>query len=358
MQPIASKSLTFKCGKTIKNRFALAPLTNTQSNENGTLSKEELHWLAKRGEGQFGMIMTCAVHVQENGKGFPRQLGIFDDKHIEGHQRLTAKLHSYGSIVIVQLHHAGMRSPKELIGEQPICPSKNKKTGARAMSFEEIVQVKDAFISAAIRAKKAGYDGVEIHGAHGYLLAQFLSKDINFRTDKYGGNLENRFRLINEIINGIRIKCGNDFVLGLRLSPERFGMDLKEVKKLCEFLVAGNQLDFIDLSLWDCFKMPEEKEHQNKSLLKHFTDLDFKTTKLTIAGKINSAKEITKLLKAGIDFISVGRSGILHHDFPMKVIENPNFETIATPVSKEYLLSEGLSLNFITYMQRWEGFVE
>jgi len=311
-----------------------------------------------RAQGQFGLVMTCASHVQEIGKGFSGQLGIFNDDHIEGHKKLSAKIKAYGSLAVIQLHHAGMRSPADIIDQAPVCPSENEKTGARALSLTEVEQLRDDFIAAAIRAKKSGYDGVEVHGAHGYILTQFISKDINKRTDAYGGDLNNRSRLLFEIVDGVRKACGKDFLLGVRLSPEKFGMELSEVKTLCKRLVDEGNVDFLDISLWDCFKLPEDPKHQNISLLEHFTSLDFKQVKLTVAGKISKAKEVQQILDSRVDFVTIGRSAILHHDFPVKVIENPDFEPIQIPVSKAYLRKEGLSDTFITYMKRWPDFIQ
>ena len=335
----------------------LAPLTNRQSFENGQLSDDEFHWLTMRAKGQFGLVMTCASHVQEVGKGFSGQLGIFDDEQIQGHQRLSTKIKEYGSLAVIQLHHAGMRSPIEIIQQSPVCASANEKTGARELSLMEVEQLRDDFIAAAIRAKKSGYDGVEVHGAHGYILSQFISKEINKRNDAYGGTLENRTRLMFEIIDGIREACGKEFLLGVRLSPEKFGMELAEIKTLSQQLINLGSIDFLDISLWDCFKLPEDERFQDRSLLAHFTQLDLKQVKLTVAGKISNGKEVRQILEAGVDFVSIGRSGILHHDFPVKVIENPNFEPKEVPVSKAYLRAEGLSDTFITYMMRWPNFV-
>ena len=117
MKTLPSSSFLFKCGIESNNRFMLAPMTNTQSHEDGTLAEDEYRWLTMRAKGGFGITMTCASHVQEVGKGFPGQLGIFSDDHIEGHQKLSAGIKSYGSVAVVQLHHAGMRSPEELLGE-------------------------------------------------------------------------------------------------------------------------------------------------------------------------------------------------------------------------------------------------
>lgn len=357
MTSSSEKPLQFPCGITMKNRFMLAPMTNSQSFENGHLSDDELHWLTMRAKGQFGMVMTCASHVQQIGKGFPGQLGIFSDELMDGHKRLTTSIKEHGSLAVIQLHHAGMRSPKELLGEAPVCPSINEKTGSRALTLEEVYQLRDAFIAAAIRSQKCGYHGVEVHGAHGYIVAQFLSKSINFRTDEYGGSLENRARLLFEIVDGIRNACGNDFLLGLRLSPERFGMELSEVKELCKRLVKEDNIDFLDISLWDSFKMPEEEQHQDKSLLQHFTDLDYGNVKLTVAGKIMTGQDVDKILSAGVDFVGIGRAAILHHNFPTLVRDNPDFESVKTPISKEHLREEGLGEAFVKYMSGWPDFV-
>lgn len=353
-----NSTITFPCGTTMKNRFMLAPLTNGQSYEDGKLSSDELKWLTMRAEGGFGLVMTCASHVQEVGKGFPGQLGIFSDHLIEGHIKLTTNIKEQGSLAVIQLHHAGMRTPSELIHGKPVCPSYNKETNARGLTLEEVKQLRDDFITAAIRAQKCGYHGVEVHGAHGYILTQFLSAEINKRTDDYGGSLINRSRLLFEIVDGIREKCGNDFVLGIRLSPERFGMDINEMKLVCQWLIDGGNIDFLDISLWDVFKIPNEEKYQKITLLEHFKTLDFKNVKWTVAGKIYNAVDVQKVLDAGVDFVSIGTSAILHHNFPKLVIEDPTFNPVAVPVSEEHLKKEGLGEKFITYLKRWPDFVK
>lgn len=351
-------TITFPCGAKMKNRFMLAPLTNTQSHEDGTLSEEELHWLTMRAKGQFGLVMTCASHVQANGKGFPGQLGIFSDNQKEGHQRLAKSIHDFGSLSVVQLYHGGMRAEAKLIEGAPVSASAVERKGTRALTLTEVKKLRDDFIQAAQRAKQCGHDGIEIHGAHGYIIAQFLSQKINQREDEYGGSLENRARILFEIVEGIRETCGKDFLLGVRLSPERFGMQLNEIKIICQRLINEGKIDFLDLSLWDCFKYPEEEEHRGNTLLQHFTALDFKEVKLTVAGKIHSAKNVTDILNSKVDFVTIGRSAILHHDFPTLVMNDASFETTSLPVSKEHLRKEGLSEKFVKYMTNWKGFVE
>lgn len=350
--------LTFSCGLRMKNRFMLAPMTNTQSHEDGSLSDDEFNWLTMRAKGGFGLVMTCASHVQCIGRGFPGQLGIFADYQMDGHKRLSAAIREHDSLAVIQLHHAGMRSPKELIGEAPVCPSANEKFGARALTLDEVKQLRDDFIAAAVRAQKCGYHGIEVHGAHGYILTQFLSAEINKREDEYGGSLENRSRLLFEIVSGIRQACGPVFLLGVRLSPERFGMDLTEVKTVAQQLIDGGLMDFLDVSIWDYKKLPEHESDSEKTLMHHFTELGRKNVMLTVAGKICSGQDVQAVLAGGCDFVTVGRSAILHYDFANQVIENPAFEPVNTPVSEAYLRSEGLGPDFITYMKRWPDFVE
>jgi 2,4-dienoyl-CoA reductase-like NADH-dependent reductase (Old Yellow Enzyme family) len=212
--------LSFSHGPTMKNRFMLAPLTNGQSHEDGKLSEEEFRWLTLRAEGGFGLTMTCASHVQANGKGFPGQLGNWSDDQIPGLERLARAIKAQQSIAVVQLHHAGMRSPAELIGGAPVCPSANGKTGARGLTHAEVKQLVADFVAAAVRAERAGFDGVELHGAHSYILCQFFSAEFNHRDDEYGGTLENRSRILFEIVDGVRRRCGKDFMLGVRLTPD------------------------------------------------------------------------------------------------------------------------------------------
>jgi 2,4-dienoyl-CoA reductase-like NADH-dependent reductase (Old Yellow Enzyme family) len=349
--------MSFLHGPAMKNRFMLAPLTNSQSHADGRLSDEEFHWLTMRAKGGFGLTMTCAAHVQASGQGFPGQLGIFSDDHLEGLTRLAAEIKRHDSLAVVQLHHAGMRSPAELIGETPRSASDNAEFGARALSGAEVEQLTEDFIAAAVRADTAGFDGVEFHGAHGYILCQFLSAETNQRTDKWGGSLENRSRIIRDVIAGARARCRPDFNIGLRISPERFGMLLDEARSFAQDLMREGQIDYLDLSLWDCWKEPNEPEFKGKPLISWFTDLDRGGVRLGVAGKIKTGEACAAALADGADFVLIGRGAVLHHDFPELVRADPNFESIALPVSRAHLRKEGLSPVFVEYMNNWKGFV-
>ena len=345
------------------NRFMLAPLTNEQSNVDGTLSDGEHRWLTMRAEGGFGLTMTCAAHVQAIGQGFRGQLGVWGDHQLPGLTRLAADIKATGSVSIVQLHHAGNRSPIELIGEAPVCPSDDPETGARALDNTEVHELVADFVAAAARARVAGFDGVELHGAHGYVICQFLSSELNRRDDEYGGSLENRSRLLFEILAGVRAECGDDFIIGVRLSPERFGMKLAEIREVTQLLIDTGEVDFMDLSLWDCFKEPEEDAWKGRPLIEIVTEIERREDPrgrripIGVAGKLHDPVDLERALDAGADFAILGRVAILHHDYPKRLAANPEFIPVRPPVSRGYLEGEGLTPAFVEYMNRWKGFV-
>lgn len=341
----------------MKNRFMLAPMTNQQSHPDGRLSDDERRWLVMRAAGGFGLTMTCASHVQAEGQGFPGQLGIFSDDHVEGLTGLAAAIKAEGSLAVVQLHHAGARSPAALIGTQPVCPSDDPEFGARALTGDEVERLIADFIAGAVRAQQCGFDGVEVHGAHGYVLAQFLSPTSNRRTDAYGGSAKHRARIVLEILDGIRARCGRNFSVGLRLSPERYGLQLPEVVELAQRVMLSGVIDYLDMSLWDYAKQPEDERFREHLLRDYFLELDRGSTRLGVAGKIDSAAAARACIGDGFDFVSIGRAAIVHHDFVQRIAAEPDFAMTDLPVTVGWLRQEGLGPAFIDYMRRWEGFV-
>lgn len=352
-----SDPLPLRRGPALANRLMLAPLTNQQSHADGTLSDDEFRWLTMRAEGGFGLTMTCAAHVQKGGQAFAGQLGIWSDAHLPGLTRLAIAIRAAGSVSAVQLHHGGRRTEPELTGEPRRAPWDDAETGATALTTAEVEQLRNAFIAAALRAERAGFDGVELHGAHGYMLASFLDAENNQRPDRYGGNFDNRTRLFFEIIEGIRAQTGPAFQLGVRISPERFGIPLAEARELARRLLASQQLDYLDLSLWDVFKAPAEEAYAGTELIDHFVGLPRHGTALGVAGKITTAPHAQKCLDRGADFVLIGRGAILHHDFASRALADPAFTARPLPVSPETLAAEGLSPSFIGYMRNWKGFV-
>lgn len=350
--------ISFQSGITWRNSFMLAPMTNQQSNIDGTLSEEELTWLSYRSEGGFGMVTTCASHVQQNGQGFDRQLGVFSDIHLPGLTRLASSIREHGAISSIQLHHAGTKAPTSLIGKQPVGASTDASSGARGLSREEVVQLREDFIAAAVRAEKAGFDGVQIHGAHGYILCDFLSPQYNRRTDDYGGSLANRARIIWEIIDGIKQSTKPTFQIGVRISAERFGLVFADQLEFAEQLLASNKIDYLDVSCWDSFKQPEDPTYSGKTLTQWFSSLPRGDTKVGVAGKIYSAQDCIKVLGQGADFPIIGRAALLHYDFPERVRADAAFKAKDLPVTREYLREQQLGPKFIEYMSHWTNFVK
>ena len=351
------KELTFSNGVAAKNRFLLAPLTNMQSPDQGKISDEEFIWLTKRAEGGFGMIMTCAMPVLKSGIGWNGQLGIYDPVHENGHKKLNDRLHELGALSIAQIFHAGIRADINYAGDK-IGPSVNLEKSAREMSLTEIKNMKTAFVECAVRAYECNYDGVELHAAHGYLIGQFLSKKFNQRKDNYGGDFHNRAKLLMDVIDEIKENTSSKFLLGVRISPERFGLDTEEMITLYKMLCKNNYVHFIDISLWDSFKLVEDGTFSGESLLKLFTTIDRGEKLLTVAGKIFSYEDIEILQRNNVDFFCLGRAAILDHQFPNRLkAEGSNFQPYSAPVTRDHLLKEGLSAKFVDYMSTWKNFV-
>ncbi|MDG1847885.1 MAG: NADH:flavin oxidoreductase, partial [Candidatus Marinimicrobia bacterium] len=178
--------------KKIRNRSVLAAMTNKQSHRDGTLSDEEINWLTRRAKDGFGIITTAATHVSKNGQGWEGEFGVYKDSFIDRLKVLTDSIHEYDSLIFAQLFHGGMRAPEKLTGNIPISsskiPCKESSTGStKAANQKDIEDIIFDFKSAAIRCVEAGFDGIELHGAHGYLISQFLGKKTNHRKDIWGG---------------------------------------------------------------------------------------------------------------------------------------------------------------------------
>ena len=350
-----SDPLLFRTGLQASNRIALAPMTNKQSHEDGTLSEAEFHWLTSRAEGGFGLIFTCASHVAKDGQGWPGELGIFDDAHLPGLTRLAKALHAAGAKAIVQIFHGGVRADRTVSGVQPW--SASELEGARAATSEDITRVIKQFADAARLAEAAGFDGVELHGAHGYLLTQFLSTTQNLRTDEWGGSLENRARLAREVARAVRQATSRRFTLGMRLSPEDFGnakgLDIDESVQVAQWL-AEDGLDFIHLSLWRANL--NTHKYPDRHAITMFREALPANIVLLAAGAVYTPDEALALVVRGADGVALGRSAILNPDWPLRM-NDENWEPQRPPVTIAQLEARGLGPVFADYMRNWKGFV-
>jgi 2,4-dienoyl-CoA reductase-like NADH-dependent reductase (Old Yellow Enzyme family) len=341
-------------GPPMKNRFMLAPLTNRQSHEDGRASQYDVEWVARAARGGYALVQSCAAHVQASGKTFEGQLGAFDDVHIPGLCRLSDAMRRAGALSAVQLQHGGRRVEPEL-GGIPAPASDDPVTGTKAMTTAAVIGMRDSFVEAALRAERSGFDGVCLHGAFGFVLSEFLSPLLNTRDDEYGGSLENRSRLIFEIIDLIRGRAGPNFQIGLRLSVERFGLVVGELMDVAAEAFRTRKIDYLDLALWDSRqRLPD----RNKTVLSLFADLNRGPVRLGTAGKIMGGARAAELLEEGCDFVLIGRAAILHADFPRRVALDSNYVSPALPVSGAFLRAQGLSPPFVDYMRTsWSNFV-
>ena len=346
---------------TVKNRCVLAAMTNKQSHDDGCLSKEEIRWLEMRAEGGFGIVTTAAANVSKNGKGWNGEFGVWSDEHIPGLTTLASGISDFGSIGFVQLFHGGMRAPETITGVQPVSASENGGRGmngtvSRALRDEEIEAIILDFAMAAARCERAGFQGVELHGAHGYLIAQFLGSKTNRRTDKWGGSLAHRWRFLQSIISTVREHTSDDFIVGLRLSPvlESAGFDIVNALETVE-MCANMELDFIHVSCWDIDETAEY-EGDVRPYTEWFSHVLNGRMPLFSTGMIWNAEDAEKAVNQGADFVGVGRVGIAHPNWPwylQKDMEEPQ----RPPFSTNHLTEAGLSPVFINYMRAWDGFV-
>jgi 2,4-dienoyl-CoA reductase-like NADH-dependent reductase (Old Yellow Enzyme family) len=355
--PDAASPLTLRRGPAWPNRMALAPLTNKQSHPDGTLSDDERRWLVARAEGGLGLVMTCATYVAPEGQAWSGQLGITADRHVDVLRRLADELRSAGAVSSVQLHHGGLRADPEVSGLPKVAPWADESKGVRALSTGEVRAAVEAFVSAAHRAERAGFDGVQVHGAHGYLVGQFLDGRHNHRDDGYGGSPEDRARFLLEVLEGIRQSTGPEFQLGLRLSPERFGIDLGEARALVAVLLERELVDHLDLSLWDVRKTVHGADDETL-LVEHFADLPRHGAAVGYAGKVLGAPDVAWCLEHGADFATIGTAAIIHHDVARRVLADPTFVSTPQPVTRAHLRTEHVGPAFVDYLAtNWDDFV-
>ncbi|MAP58964.1 MAG: NADH:flavin oxidoreductase [Euryarchaeota archaeon] len=355
-------SLEIGRGFVLKNRSLLAAMTNKQSNEDGTLSDEEINWLVRRAKGGFGITTTAAANVTETGRGWEGEMGVWGDHQLPGLTNLANQLNETKTISLVQLFHGGMRAPVSINEVQPISASENTEPGmdgvhTREMSEDEIHSMIESFTQSALRCQKAGFHGVELHGAHTYLICQFLGSKTNRRTDDWGGDLHSRSKFLREIIRSIRKNTDPNFLIAVRISPiiEKAGIYLDDSLELARIL-CGMEIDMLHISCWDVFQ-PVEGDELGPSLTKRFREVMRNNIPLISTGAVWTSRDAKWLMDEGADIVGVARVGIAHPDWPKHLIDE-NYEPQRPPFSVEHLENVELSPVFIEYMKRWKNFVE
>ncbi|MBU0972968.1 MAG: NADH:flavin oxidoreductase [Proteobacteria bacterium] len=239
-------------GMELKNRFVRSATHEAMADLDGVANDRLLACMADLAKGGTGLVITGHAHVTLEGQAGPRQMGIYSDALMDSLEKVALAVHENGGVVAVQLAHAGKRG----IGKQahaPLGPSEVFEKGIKtvsAMTTEDIQRTVKAFGDAAQRAVKAGFDAVQIHGAHGYLLSQFLSAHYNFREDDYGGSLGNRARLLIQVYREIRQRVGGSFPVMVKINSEDFlegGFTLEEMIRVGKML-EDLGMDAIEMS--------------------------------------------------------------------------------------------------------------
>jgi 2,4-dienoyl-CoA reductase-like NADH-dependent reductase (Old Yellow Enzyme family) len=363
MHPLLAP-LSLRCGVVLSNRLALAPLTNGQSGDDGVVSDDEMRWLLRRARGGFGLVETCAAFVTPTGKGFDGQVGVSDERHDAGLSSWAKQLSSTGVCAVVQLVHGGLRAPSRLTGQTPVAPwggyTEDTNTDferARTLSEVEIGVIADQFVAAAERCARAGFGGVELHAAHGYLLSQFLSRTMNPRSDGWGGDLTGRARLLRDLARRVRAACPASFVVGVRLSPEdrgnARGLDLDESVQVAQWL-ADDGVDFVHLSLWDAANKTTKRPGVHAARL--FRDALPPAVAVVAAGGVWSAYDAQRLYDHGADVVAIGRAAIIDPDWPVHVVRDGH-EPVRGPRTPAELAAVDVSPRFVRYLRRFPQMV-
>jgi len=315
----------------LKNRLVMPPMVRNYADETGKATDRYIEHINRIAFGGAGLLILEASHVNLEGRGFLNQLGIHSDSCLPGLKKLVKVVHDHDAAIAIQLYHAGRQTHSSITGKKPVAPSAIPcpvmQDKPRALTQKEIKKIIKDFGKAAARAKAAGFDAVEIHAAHGYLIQQFLSPYSNTRTDSYGGNFENRMRFLLEIMELVQENVGPTFPVIVRISGEEMvegGLELKEMIKVAELLetagadavhvTSGNYGSYAEghlippMAIKDGVNIPLAKAIKKK----------VKIPVIAVA-KIRTPELAEKTLKDGsADFIAIGRSLLADPDWPKK----------------------------------------
>lgn len=324
------KPYTFKNGVTIKNRIVIPPMTEAAALENGAVSQDELRYFDIH-TGGVGMFIIPTMNVSDDGKGFEGEPSVADDKFIPGLKKLASTVKQNGTKAILQIFHAGrMSNSKILRGVQPVSASAvaalrpNAET-PRELTEPEIKQIIEDFGQATRRAIQAGFDGIELHGANTYLMQQFFSPHSNRRTDKWGGNLENRMRFPLEVIKSVHAaveKYADDkFIVGYRISPEEIeepGIRLDDTLKFIDVL-ADQPIDYLHVSMGYAWRTSLNDKSDDEPIILKVKKVVNDRLPLISVGSIEKPADAEKIVDSGIDFAAIGRESIRDPKWVQKV---------------------------------------
>jgi len=328
----------FNSGQEIANRFVIAPLTTDSSHEDGTATDGELEFIRRRAASGFGAAISSATYVEQDGRSW-QGTGAAHDGHLSSLRRLAEAMHASGSLAILQIYDGGRIAKPELIGEECLRAASavaSLRPGARtprAMATDEVENLIARFGEAASLARKAGFDGVEIHGANHYAVHQFFSPRANHRDDHWGGSLSKRMNFPLAVAQAVRDALGPKLVTGFRITPfeaEAGGYTLDDAKLLCNELARLN-LDYISVSL-DDYRMSrptgearvydrpvEQTPAPAESPITEFARIIAGRSAVMASGGIKTCVDAEGAIKLGADLVAVGRAVVVDPEWLSKV---------------------------------------
>lgn len=351
-----SKSLIdtvqFRHGAQLSSRLVMPPMLTFSGLKGGFVSDDTLRYYHARSQAA-GLLIAEYHYVSESGgpcsrPGYPEQLGIYSDEHLEGAKKIAAALQKNGNKAILQIHHGGREASGCAVkGEEVLAPSALDFSflsyPVREMTNAEIEGIIKDFGRATKRAIEAGFSGVEIHGANHYLLQQFFSSFSNVREDKWGGSLEKRMAfplaVVKEVKRVVEEYAPKDFIVGYRISPEEIhgdevGYSYREAQALIREVIKY-ELDYIHLSLWEGYA--SKPVGSDRTYAEHFKSILDNQTKLIIVGGVFSEEEAQDAIaQTPTDLIAVGRGTLIDPLFGQKIKEGRGNE-IVHQISPEQL---------------------
>lgn len=335
---------SFANGAQLKNRLVMAPMTNFSSNPDGTVSEAEVNYYARRSKG-VSMVVTACTNVTPNGKGFKGEFAADRDEMIPSLKKLAAAIKQEGAKAILQIFHGGRECPPDLVPNGDVVSASavpSERSGSvtpRELPEEEINAIIRAFGETTRRAIEAGYDGVEIHGANGYLIQQFFSPHSNRREDRWGGSVEKRLQfplaVVDEVQRTVAQSAPASFIVGYRFSPEEPetpGITMADTLVLLDAL-ADKKLDYLHVSQTDFRAKPRRGIEDTRSRLEIIQERVGDRVPVIGVGSIYAADDAADALQTGVPLLALGRELIIDPDWVEKV-ENGREAEIETKIDK------------------------
>lgn len=316
----------------VKNRFMLAPMENGLAHFGGEVSDRLINFFVDRVEKGIGLIVTGSISISPEGSGLPTQLALYDDKFVEGLTRMNEAVHKAGGKIGAQIYHAGRQATEAVTGIQPIAPTAMRcevmDNDPREMTLEDIEDINEKFVNAAKRAVKSGFDMIEVHFAHGYLLHSFLSPHSNKRTDKFGGSFENRCRFPMMVFNNIIKVVDGKIPVTVRVSADEYledGFKYEEVKEICKMVEAsGCAAISLTAGSYDSIEYCIQPMFVKQGFLIPYSEKikNEVSIPVVVAGRLNDAKLIESIVEDDkADMVAIGRGIIADEDLIIKIKE-------------------------------------